>query len=684
LRSDRYINREYSWLQFNSRVLEEAANPKNPLLERLRFLAIFESNLDEFYMVRVSGLIEQLETGIFELSPDGMSPSEQLSLISKTVLPLRRKAGDLWQKILRPALAEQGVVISDYSALPERQQKAMERVYEQEIFPVCTPLMLDPAPNVPFISSRSLNLAVVLQDDSSVQRIARLKIPTVVPRALRVHRKRFEFVLCEDVIRNNLQNLFPGVQIIGAYGFRVIRDADIEIREMEAEDLLEAIEKTIRLRRFGDPVLLQVEATMPDATRDTLARALEVNPGSVMSVEGLLGFDVFDSLAEIEIPSLKYTTYQPYVSEHLSSSKQIFETVSKTDVLVHHPFDSFRTVENFVASAAYDPDVIGIKQTLYRVGAESPIVESLLRAAEKGKQVAVTVELKARFDESNNLVWAKALERAGAHVSFGFPELKTHCKLCLVVRRESTGIKSYAHIGTGNYNPTTARLYTDLGLFTCDPEIVQDIAELFNYLTGFSRQRDYRKLLVSPFGMREGILKRIHREVLRFNKTGSGRLIFKVNSLVEPEVIDAIYEAAQTGMQIDLIVRGVCALRPGLPELSKNVRVTSVVGRYLEHSRILYFENGGEPEVLVGSADLMRRNIYRRIEVLAPIQKPEFISHIRNEILEPYLQDVANTWVMNSDGTYKRRTAAGPDFQVQTYLMEHPGTRALFPPEHEG
>ncbi len=434
--------------------MEEAANPKNPPLERLKFLAIFESNLDEFYMVRVSGLIEQQESGIFELSPDGMSPSEQLSLISKTVIPLRRKAGDLWQRVLQPLLAEQGVLVGEYGALQERQQRALERIYEHEIFPVCTPLMLYPAPNVPFISNRSLNLAVVLKDDSGAQKIPRLKIPTVVPRAIRVHRKRNEFVLCEDVIRNNLQNLFPGVQIVGVYVFRVIRDADIEIREMEAEDLLETIEKTIRLRRFGDPVLLQVSSQMPEDIRDLLSHALGITSASVMSVEGLLGFDVFWELADLEIPSLKFPVYQPYISEQLSGSKKIFETISKTDVLVHHPFDSFRTVEDFVASAANDPDVIGIKQTLYRVGAESPIVESLLKAAENGKQVAVTVELKARFDESNNLVWAKALERAGAHVSYGFPELKTHAKLCLVVRREPNGLKSYAHVGTGNYNPT--------------------------------------------------------------------------------------------------------------------------------------------------------------------------------------------------------------------------------------
>lgn len=684
LRSDRYLNREYSWLQFNSRVLDEAANSKNPPLERLKFLAIFESNLDEFYMVRVSGLIEQQQTGIFELSSDGMAPLEQLKLISRTVLPLRKRAGEIWSQQLKPLLAENGVQISEYSALNDRVKHMMDEVYEKEIFPLCTPLVLHPAPTVPFISNLSLNLAVVLQDETGNQKLARVKIPTVVPRALKIAKKRHEYVLSEDLIRNNLQGLFPGVKILGAYFFRVIRDADIEIRELEAEDLIESIEKSIRLRRFGDPVRLDISAEMPEHVRDTLMQALNVPISSVMTVEGLLGFDVFWQLAELELPQLRYPLFQPHLAEPLATSKAIFETITAGDVLVHHPFDSFRSVEQFVAAAANDPDVIGIKQTLYRVGTESPIVESLLAAAEAGKQVAVMVELKARFDESNNLVWARALERAGAHVSYGFFDLKTHAKLCLIVRREATGIRTYAHIGTGNYNPTTARIYTDLGLFTCDQAINQDIAELFNYLTGFSKQREYRKLLVSPINMSEGILKRIHREAQKFQKTGVGRLIFKVNSLVEPELIDAIYEAGQTGMQIDLIVRGICTLRPNLPDLSPNVRVFSVVGRYLEHSRILYFENGGEPEVLIGSADLMRRNLHRRIEVMCPVEKPELIAHIRDEILASYLKDTVNTWVMHSDGTYRRKPALGAEFQVQTYFMEHPDTRSLYPPEHDG
>lgn len=683
IRSDRYINREYSWIQFNSRVLQEAANAKNPLLERLKFLAIFESNLDEFYMVRVSGLIEQQESGIFDLSPDGMSPSEQLQLISRTIAPLRKQAGELWEK-LRPMLEAAGVLVTEYTKLSTRQQREMDRLYEQEIFPVCTPLVLNPATSVPFISNRSLNLAVVLQDEMGNQRIARVKVPNVIPRALRVHQRRHEYILCEDLIRNNIQSLFPGVPILGAYRFRVIRDADVEIRELEAEDLIDTVERSLRLRRFGDPVLLQVSGQMPEEVRQTLMRALGIDASMVMSVDGLMGFDVLWQLSELEIPKLRYPPYQPYLAEPIADYENLFETVTAGDVFVHQPYDSFRSIEQFVQSAAYDPDVIGIKQTLYRVGAESPIVESLLKAAENGKQVAVMVELKARFDESNNLVWAKALERAGAHVSYGFPDLKTHAKLCLVVRREKTGIKTYGHIGSGNYNPSTARIYTDIGLFTCDHDTVQDMAELFNYLTGFSRQREYRKLLVAPINLKEGILRRIHRETQKHEKKGGGRIIFKANSLVEPEVIEALYDAGNAGVEIDLLIRGVCCIRPNLPELSRNIRVSSLVGRYLEHSRIFYFGNAGEPEVFIGSADLMRRNLYRRIEVLTPVQRPELISYVKNEILDHYLQDNTNTWNMMADGTYKRRVPDGAEFQAQTYFMEHPGTKLLFPPEHDG
>ncbi len=671
----RYFNREYSWLQFNRRVLEEAKNTANPLLERLKFLAIFESNLDEFYMVRVSGLAEQFEGGVVELSPDGMTPNEQLELISKAAFPLREEAGQVWTTQIAPALAEHGVHLHRYEGLSAARRTELDALFDDELFPVCTPLILDPAPSVPFISNRSLNLAVVLQDDAGGTRLARVKIPDTSKRVIRLSKRRHEYVLVEDVIRHNLQHLFPGVTIVGAYVFRVIRDADVEIRELEAGDLIESIEQTIRLRRFGDPVLLEVEATMPEPVRKTLMRLLKLEASDCFAIHGLIGMDLFWQLAAIDKPSLRFPAYHPYVAERLANHSLILATIRETDVLTHQPFDSFRPVEEFIASAAKDPDVVGIKQTLYRVGAESPIVESLLAAAEAGKQVAVLVELKARFDESNNLVWARALERAGVHVTYGFADLKTHCKLCLVVRREPGGIRSYAHIGTGNYNPSTARAYTDLGLFTDDPDITQDVAELFNYLTGFSKQNVYRKLLVAPINMRSGVLERIRREVESHKKHGKGKIIMKMNSLVDPEMIDALTEAAKGGVSVDLIIRGICCLRP-----AENLRVVSIVGRFLEHSRVLYFHNGGKPEVFFGSADLMRRNLDRRIEVLTPIQKPELIAYLREQLLAPYFADNTNAWTLQTDGSYVRKpTPKGKAFSVQEAFMKNPTTRILLP-----
>ncbi len=669
---ERYFNRESSWLQFNRRVLEEAKNETNPLLERLRFLSIFESNLDEFYMVRVSGLIEQFEGGVIELSPDGMTPNEQLQLISKAVQPLRQEAGDVWTSVLRPALAEHGVQVLAYTDLSDNKREELDSLFRHEIFPVCTPLILDPAPSVPFISNRSLNLAVALSDESGTLRLARVKVPDTGGRLIRVSKRRHEYVLVEDLIRHNLHELFPGVVVLGAYLFRVLRDADIEIRELEAGDLIESIEQTIRLRRFGDPVLLEVEAAMPADTRSALLRMHELDPSDCLVVDGLMGLGALGDLASIDRPGLRYPAFVPHLSEALASHQGIFATLKEGDVLLHHPFDSFRTVEKFVASAAADPQVVGIKQTLYRVGTESPIVESLLSAAEAGKQVAVLVELKARFDESNNLVWARTLERAGVHVTYGFPDLKTHCKLCQVVRREEGRIRSYCHVGTGNYNPTTARLYTDLGLLTADPEINQDVAELFNFLTGFSRQRAYRKLLVAPINLRQGVLDRIRREVACHERTRAGRIVLKLNSLVDPEVIDALREAADIGVRVDLIVRGICCVKP-----AEHLHVVSIVGRFLEHSRVLYFDNGGAPDVLIGSADLMRRNLDRRIEVLAPVERPELIRYIRDELIASYLNDTTNSWVLHADGHYYRRTPKGRGFGVQEHFMRQPTSRVL-------
>jgi polyphosphate kinase len=674
-----YINREISWLQFNKRVLEEAVNEQNPLLERLKFLAIFESNLDEFYMVRVSGLIEQFESGILEQSPDGLSPNEQLKIISHVAQPLRQRASDVFEKQLRPSLAKAGIAIRGYADLTSKQKKELEEHFYKEIYPLCTPLILHPAHSVPFISNRSLNLVVELSDSNTETKLARVKVPTIVPRAVRLPGRKHEYVLMEEVIAENLKYLFPGVKVIASHIFRVIRDADVEIRQLEAADLISTIEETLKLRRFGDPVLLEVSSSMPKRIRKLLMGLLKLDEEDVFVVDGLIGMDVFWQLSRIDRPALRFPPHHPYLSEELSTSEQLFDSIAARDLLVHQPFDSFRTVENFVDSAATDPKVIGIKQTLYRVGSESPIVESLLDAAENGKQVAAMVELKARFDESNNLVWARTLEQAGVHVTYGFSEMKTHCKLCLIVRREANGIRSYAHVGTGNYNPVTARLYTDLGLFTKDPAITQDISELFNYLTGFSKQTTYRKLLVAPINLREGILSRVQRETQLHKKNGNGRIIFKLNSLVDPEVIDALYEASQAGVKIDLLVRGVCCLRPGVQGMSENIRVVSIVGRFLEHSRIYYFENNGFPEVFIGSADLMRRNLDRRIEVLAPVEQPDLIAHLRDHILANCLRDNTKAWILDSKGEYhkaKRKQGEGA-FDSQSFFMSEPSTKLM-------
>jgi polyphosphate kinase len=669
----RYLNRELSWLSFNRRVLEEATDPTNPLLERVKFLSIFESNLDEFYMVRVSGLIEQFESGVLDETPDGLTPNEQLELIARTAKPLRNLAGKVYEDMIRPELVKAGIVIRRYAELGEKRKKELAGFFQREVFPLCTPIILHPAPRFPFISNRSLNLAVELSDNEGDVRLARIKVPTVIPRAVRLGARGSEFVLLEEIIAANLSALFPGVQVLGSYLFRVMRDADVEIRELEAADLIASIEETIRLRRFGDPVLLEVQSNVPDAVKQLLMQMMALDEIDVFEVEGLIGLSVFDEIYKLDKPRLRFAPFVPSIPEALSHSSTLFETILNSDVLVHHPFDSFRCVEEFVGSVTKDPETMGIKQTLYRVGSESPIVEYLLAAAEKGKQVAAMVELKARFDENNNLVWSRALERAGVHVTFGFPELKTHCKLCLVVRREGGHMRMYAHIGTGNYNPSTARQYTDLGLFTADDAICQDISEMFNYLTGFSKQTHYRKLLVAPVNLREGLLRRIRREA-KLKK--EGRLIFKLNAMVDPEIIEALYHASSEGVKIDILCRGVCCLRPGIEGLSENIKVVSVVGRFLEHSRIYYFGHKGQPEIYIGSADCMRRNLDRRIEALVPVENPNLQNLIKTHILDVYLKDNVKAWHLNSDGEYSRKASDKP-FDAQAYLIAHPLTRDL-------
>lgn len=674
----RYVNREYSWLLFNSRVLEEAARSDVPLLERIKFLAIFESNLDEFYMVRVSGLIEQHESGVSELSPDGLTAIEQLKLIERFAKPLRARASEIWELHLKPALAAEGIEFLKWGDLTEGEQLELGSHFMSEVFPVLTPIILSPNPAVPFISNRSLNLAVELFDDEAGAKLGRVKVPNGLQRAIQVSKDRF--ILLEELLRNQLHTLFPGVRVLGSHLFRVVRDADIEIRELEASDLIATIEETLKMRRFGDPVLLEIESSVPTEVLRQLQDLLQLEDSDTFSVSGLLGMDALWQLASLSRPALKFPHHTPALTENLASSAQLFEAIARQDVLTHQPFDSFKTVDDFVAAASQDPDVIGIKMTLYRVGTPSPIVQSLLDAAENGKQVAVMVELKARFDESNNLVWARTLERAGVHVSYGFAEQKVHCKVCLVVRREGKSVRTYAHVGTGNYNPATARIYTDLGLFTSDPAITRDVSNLFNSLTGFSKHTDYQKLLVSPYNVRDGIIERIEREIVVHQKFGNGRIIFKLNSLVDPEVIEALYAASNAGVRIDLIVRGISCVRPGAPELSENIRVTSVVGRFLEHSRAYYFANNGQPELLIGSADMMRRNLDRRTEVLVPIQAPSLIHLVKNELLETYLRDNTNAWIEHADGTYTRvQPKPGTErFSSQNYLIAHPLTRLQF------
>jgi polyphosphate kinase len=676
MEAEQYINREYSWLQFNRRVLFEAQNKDNPLLERGKFLAIFESNLDEFYMVRVSGLIEQEAAGMSKLTPDGLDAAQQLTMISKEVEPLRSLAAEICDGLLSE-LDENGVVLREFAELTEAEREEMTLIFERDIFVLLTPLMMAPTMTFPFISNRSLNLAVALGEDGSTQ-WARIKVPPVLPRLIGIPGRVNEFVLLETLIQEHLGHLFPGVKVQGSYLFRVVRDADIEIRELEAADLIDAIEKTLRMRRFGDPVLLEFEESMPKAGRKLLMDNLQLHDMDTIAVEGLLSLDFMWELAALDLPKLKFEPFLPYRNDRYCDGESLFSEIREHDILLHHPFDDFEPVQEFIRSAATDPKVVGIKQTLYRVGSESPVVESLLAASEAGKQVAVMVELKARFDESNNLVWSRALERSGVHVTYGTVDMKVHCKLCLVVRKDDDGLRSYAHIGTGNYNPSTAKLYTDVGLFTSDPEICQDITELFNYLTGMSRQVKYRKLLVAPLDLREEIIDRVEREIEVFKETGRGRIAFKLNSLVDTEVIDALYAASQAGISVDLVVRGICCLRPGVEGLSENIRVVSVVGRFLEHSRVYYFENNGAEEALIGSADMMRRNLDRRIEVLVPVSDSDQIAYLRDEVIGLALEDNQKAWRGMPDGTYERIVRGrGKPRSSQDELMDIPATKVL-------
>lgn len=685
--SSLYINRELSWLEFNARVLEEALDAANPLLERVKFLSIFASNLDEFFMIRVAGLVRQLSRGVVAAPPDGMTPAAQLAAIRERLSPMLETSSRCWHDDLMPKLRDEGVQVLGYDELKKKQRKLLRKHFEREIFPALTPLAFDPGHPFPHISNLSINLAVVVDRPGRGESFARLKVPQIFPRLLRVPSEEkagkydrlgleeyasANFVWIEEVIAHNLDMLFPGVDVIAAFPFRVTRDADFEIEEDEASDLLEAMEEVVGQRHFGYAVRLEVDDRIPDRVRDILIENLEIQPYQAYSVDGPVGLAGVMELTRIERPELKDPAFQPQVPRILATDESAFATLRRRNVLLYHPYDSFHPVVDFVRAAARDPDVVTIKQTLYRVGPDSPIVRELMEARENGKQVAVLVELKARFDETNNIVWARALERAGVHVVYGLVGLKTHAKMCLVVRREKDGLRHYVHLGTGNYNPETARIYGDFGYFTTDPELAADVADLFNALTGYSQKKAYHKLLVAPVGMRREILKRIDREIEGHREKGGGRLAFKLNSLVDKRSIQALYRASQAGVKVDLQARGICCLRPGVPGVSDNVRVTSVVGRFLEHARLFYFRNGGDEEVLLGSADLMPRNLDGRVEVLFPVGDAD-IKKALIEILEVHLADNVRARLLRPDGTYERLRPGGEDgaLDSQQWMLDH-------------
>jgi polyphosphate kinase len=678
------FNREASWLEFNRRVLEEALDKSQPLLERVKFLSIFSTNLDEFFMIRVSGLKQQIEEGVTELSLDGLTPVAQLKLINETLRPMLSEQVRCLKEELLTELESKDIVISPYRTLSDRERRALNTYFIDNVFPVLTPQAVDPSHPFPYISNLSLNLGVMIEPNGNPSevvntlsaRFARVKVPAIVQRLVPVgDESSTEFVLLEELIAANIDALFPGMRAAELHTFRVTRDADIEIREDEANDLLQAVERELRKRRFGTAVRLEVAASMPGEMVRYLASSLKLAAEDVYSIDGPLHIPDLMALYKLDRPELKDKPYVASAPAAFRTNESVFDVIKRQDVLVHHPYNSFASVLDFINSAATDPDVQAIKMTLYRPGPDSPVVRALMHAVEKGKQVAVLVELKARFDEESNIEWARRLERVGVHVVYGIIGLKTHCKLALVVRREAGTLRRYLHVGTGNYNPTTARIYTDIGLFTADPDFGADASELFNYLTGFSHQTHYRGLLVAPVNLRERVTSLIEREIEHQKKGKPARIAAKVNSLTDTKLIRTLYEASQAGVKIDLVVRGVCTLRPGVPGLSETITVTSIVGRFLEHSRILYFLNGGEEEVYIGSADWMQRNLDRRVELLAPISDARLRAHLKTEVLDVCLKDNVKARRLLVDGTYERVRASKGEEAVdsQTYFINSYG-----------
>ena len=647
-------------------------DPAVPLLERLKFLSIFSSNLDEFFMVRMSGLQEQLDANPSALSPDGLTPAAQMKQVAEMLRPLiQRQSRCLLNEIL-PGLEQFGVRLLSYKDLSEAERDNLQKFFYDRVFPVLTPLTVDPAHPFPYISNISLNLGVMLAAPGGPvdekPRFARVKIPPNVPRLVPVDNQR-RFLLLEELIGAHIEALFPHCPILECQPFRITRDADIEIEEDEAEDLMASVEQTLRERRFGIGVRLEVAAAMSEPMADLLCSSLELEKQDVYSIDGPLSIPDLMRLYKLDIPEAKDKPFEPVVPFHFRSGENIFDVIRAHDVLLHHPYESFLPVVEFLRAAATDPNVLAIKQTLYRAGPDSPIVNALIEAAESGKQVAVLVELKARFDEENNILWARKLEQAGAHVIYGVVGLKTHAKLALVVRQEGGGIRRYVHLGTGNYNPSTARLYTDLGLFTSNEDFGMDCSEFFNYLTGYSGQIAYRKLIAAPIGLRERLIYLIRREAQQKRSGHPAGIIAQFNSLTDPGIIEEFYAASAAGVPITLIVRGVCCLRPGVPGKSENIRVASIVGRFLEHLRVYLFVNAGSEEVYLSSADLMHRNLDRRVELMFPIEDPNLLDRIHREVIENALKDTRKIHWLQPDGTYVHLPAEESQYDSQTGLI---------------
>jgi polyphosphate kinase len=671
-----YVNRELSWLAFNRRVLDQAVDEYHPLLERVKFLAIVSSNLDEFFMVRVATLLRKQRAGIEARSVDGLTVTQQLAAVRARAAEIVEDQARCWNDRLRPELAEQGIVFVEPADYSDHIKRYLASYFRSNIYPLLTPLAFDPGHPFPLVSNRSKNFAVVIRHQRRT-RFARVKIPPTLSRFVALPQQSapgisgHAFAFLEDVIRLNLGELFSGVEVAGAHLFRVIRDTDLEVREAEADDLLESVDRTLKQLRHGALSWLEAEASMPRRVLNILAENFEIEDDVVTRTSNRLDFSDWMTLHKLPQPHLKDQTFTPRTLWAIAHHDTcVFDDIREDDYLVHHPFDSFSAVEAFIKQASIDPHVAAIKMTLYRIGADSPLIDMLIDAADAGKQVAVLVELKARFDERNNIKWATRLEEAGVHVVYGVEGLKTHCKLCLVVRNEATGVRRYAHIGTGNYNRATSQVYTDFGLFTSNLRVMDDVSEVFNALTGYARRQDYNELLVAPVALRARFLALLDREAEHAAAGRPARVIIKCNAVTDPAVVRALYRASQAGVRIDMIVRGVCALRPGIPGVSDLISVRSVVGRFLEHSRVYSFENGGAPEMFLGSADLMERNLDRRVETLCRVGDREIAQHIRTIVLDAYLRDDDRAYVL-SEGRYMRANAHGSErFSAQSFLID--------------